>query len=198
MFLFILSLWAGSFYLLNKIFFALSEQYPTDSINNKKWRKWSWITYVIGLPGWLIYFTLKHNWIVFAVESTGLVSMIFGLVMIASNEGKKIKILNTVSIIAVIIGLGFSVYDFGGVLELTQFLELGTAVGFLIGTYLLAKKRPVGYIYFMLMNICCGLLMITQSNYILAIQQATSLIIVIYAYMTSCKKKEKNLNLIKE
>jgi nicotinamide riboside transporter PnuC len=66
---------------------------------------------------------------------------------------------------------------------LTQILEIGVMIGFLLGSYLLAKNRSRGWLFFMLMNVSMGSLMLLQDKPILAFQQAVSLCFVVYGYL---------------
>jgi len=74
-----------------------------------------------------------------------------------------------------------SLYDFGGVTSITQWLELGVSVGFLTGTYLLAHQNPRGFFGFMVMNSSNAVLMTIQDKPLLAIQQIASLLFVVDA-----------------
>ena len=80
------------------------------------------------------------------------------------------------------VGVLYSLFDYGGLTSLSQGLEIGVTIGFLGGTYLLAKSNPLGWLLFLLMNTSTGLLMLIQGNFILAVQQAISLLFVAYGY----------------
>jgi len=85
------------------------------------------------------------------------------------------------------LGVCYSVYDYGGLTSVSQFLETGVMVGFLIGSYLLAKNSVYGWLFFMLMNGSMGSLMWIQDKPILAAQQAVSLCFVIYGFTVAMK-----------
>jgi hypothetical protein len=85
--------------------------------------------------------------------------------------------------IFVIIGLTLSVYEFGGIKTIHQFLELGIAAGILMGTYLMAKDNIQGYFWLMLGNVSCASLMGLEAFYLLMVQQIISLIFVTDAYL---------------
>ena len=87
------------------------------------------------------------------------------------------------SILSFKFGLGLSLYEFRGINTLNQFLELGIAAGFLMGTYLLAKDNAHGYFWLMLGNVSCASLMGIQGFLILMIQQLISFVFVTDAYL---------------
>lgn len=140
-----LQIWGGVFYLLNKIFFSRVERSASER-KKRLWRIWSWIVYLIGLPGWVIIFVIERNWIAAALETGGVPSMFMGLVIALKGKGKEPKWLNYISLVAMFVGISFSLYDFGGLTSITQILELGIVAGFLTGTYLLAREKPVGHL----------------------------------------------------
>ena len=87
----------------------------------------------------------------------------------------------------IIFGTGYSLYDYGGITTVSQLLEIGIMVGFLMGSYLLAKSNSYGWLFFMLMNGSMGTLMAIQNKPILAFQQALSLCFVIYGFITALR-----------
>ena len=100
----------------------------------------------MGLLPWVIIFISEHNWIAAAVEAGGAPAMLMGLSIAWRGQRQESRWLDHFTKLAVFLGLGLSFYDFGGITTLNQVLELGIASGFLIGTYLLAKEKPHGYI----------------------------------------------------
>ncbi len=79
-------IWGGVFYLLNKIFFSISERKGNEE-RKRKWKIAAWSVYLIGLPGWLYILTSSKAWIVASVELCGAPSMIVGLAAaIKGNE----------------------------------------------------------------------------------------------------------------
>jgi len=177
----ILQIWGGLAYLLNKICFSLAER-SADARTNRRWRLRSWTVFLAGLPAWVIVFAIEHNWIAAAVESGGVPAMAVGLIIALRGHGAEPRWLDRLARCSVVFGLVASLYDFGGITTLNQWLELAIAAGFLMGTYLLAKDRPRGYFWFMLGNVACSALMAIQGYHILMLQQAVSLVFVVDAY----------------
>lgn len=181
--------WAGIFYLLNKIFLMLSE---CRTRFNQQFSITAWAVYLIGLPGWLAVFYVERNWIVGFVELGGAPAMTLGLInAINMHKEKKVKKLNTFALVAVIIGIGISFYDVGGLNKPTQLLELGVAIGFLVGTFLLAKGLRIGYGCYMLMNGSNATLMYVEGYPVLFAQQVISLLFVVAAFILSEYKRKK-------
>jgi len=87
----------------------------------------------------------------------------------------------------IIFGTSYSIYDYHGITSISQCLEIGVMIGFLLGSYLLAKNKTYGWLFFMLMNGSMGTLMIIQSKPILAIQQAVSFCFVVYGFIIATK-----------
>lgn len=81
-----------------------------------------------------------------------------------------------------VFGIALSIYDFGGITKWSQVVELGVVAGFLFGSYLLAKEHASGYLWFMLMNSSNCILMYIQGNFYMALQQALSLLFVVYSF----------------
>ena len=185
----ILQIWGGAFYLLNKIFFSQAERSKQET-QEKKWRVASWAVYLIGLPAWVIIFVTERNWMAAAVETGGAPAMFMGLIIALRGKDNKPKQLDHIARIFIIFGIIFSIYDFGGITTINQVLEIGIIMGFLIGTYLLAKKNKTGYLWFMMMNTSNTGLMIVQHYPWLALQQIISLLFVLDAYKNSKKSKE--------
>ena len=179
MFHFMIQFWAAGFYLLNKFFFAASERASTHT-QQQKWRRLAWVSYLAGLPAWVTIFIFEHNWIAAAVESSGVPAMILGLAASFRTESQPQKptFLDTLSKWMVGVGLLISIYDFGGLTTFNQLLELGIVAGFLMGTYLMAKSEPKGYVWLMAGNVSAAMLMMRQGYYLLMVQQALSLILV--------------------
>ena len=187
----ILEGWAGLFYLFNKISLFFSEK----GSNEKKKSKWSvsaWAVYLIGLPAWVVIFVLERNWIAASIEAGGAPAMLLGLTLAIQNlkrekkKKKSTKWLDRIARIVILIGIGYSLYDYRGLNTINQVLELSMVIGFLPGTYLLAKKksRSQGYLFFMLMNGSNALLMLIEHHPWLTAQQIVSLGFVIAAFIT--------------
>lgn len=184
----VLQLIAGIFYLLNKIFLNFSEK--SNEKTAQRWRIAAWIVYLVGLPAWVIIFIIRHNWIAASVEASGVPAMVLGLVMAIKGTTKDApRWLDNLAIFCIPLGFGFSIYDFGGITTLNQVLEITMVVGFLVGTYLLAKKKPGGYLWYVLMNISCAYLMRIQGYPWLFLQQCISLFFVGNAYITTQRNR---------
>jgi len=90
----------------------------------------------------------------------------------------------------------YSIHDFGGITTLTQVLEIGVISGFLIGTYLLARKNPKGWLWFILMNLNMGTLMAIQEKWIFTGLQIISLYFVSLGFLKTKHLYKKNVLLI--
>lgn len=192
MFTLLLQIWGGLGYLINKILFSQTER-STNVNNKKKFQIWSWIAYLTALPAWIIVFISEDNWIAAAVEFGGAPSMIIGLIIALKGEGKQSKFIDYLAKVFVLLGLCLSFHKTDGLFKLTQLIELGIASGFLMGTYFLAKGKISGYLWLVVGNISCALLMGLQGFYILMCQQLISLLFVVDAYIIRRKKTiEKN------
>ena len=182
-----LQAWGGLFYLLNKACFSRAER--SKILNERRiWRIRSWIVYLTGLPAWVIVLISEHNWIAAGIESGGAPAMLVGLIIAWKGHGTEPKWLDSIAKATVILGLSLSVYEFGGIKTLNQFLELGLAAGFLMGTYLMAQDNLKGYFWLMLGNVSCASLMGIQGYYILMVQQLVSLIFVTDAFLIRRKR----------
>ncbi|MBT3337133.1 MAG: hypothetical protein HN855_09295 [Anaerolineae bacterium] len=184
-------IWGGIFYLLNKVFFSRAERSNSEQ-QKKNWRVWAWIVYLLGVPAWVIIFVLEHNWIAAAIETGGAPAMIIGLSIAIRGLGHEPRWLDILAKMMIGIGLTLSLYDFGGITTFNQILELGIAVGFLVGTYLLAKEKAQGYFWFIGMNIFTATLMGLQNYPLLMVQQLISLGFVLDAYFV---QRARALNL---
>jgi hypothetical protein len=185
----ILQLWGGTFYLLNKLFFSKAER-AVNQRHRQKWRLRAWTAYLVGLPPWVFIFISERNWIAAAVESGGVPAMLIGLIAARQDHTQLHEYvwLDHLAKLMILIGLGLSLYEFNGLATLNQFLELGIAAGFLMGTYLLAKSNPQGYFWLKAGNISAALLMMRQGYFLLMAQQVISLSLVIDAYRVQRRK----------
>lgn len=184
---FVLQAWGGLFYLLNKICFSRAER-ANEERTKQVWRIWSWTVYLIGMPAWVAIFVMNRNWMVAAVELGGTAAMVLGLVIALRGVGQEPPWLDWVARGAAILGLGYSLYDFGGITTPNQVLELGINAGFLVGTYLLARQRPTGYLWFMLMNGSNAALQYIQGYPWLVVQQIVSIGFVVDAFLMQKRK----------
>ena len=186
-----LQLWAGLFYLLNKIFFSIAEKQHTQL--KRTLRMISWSVYLLGVPAWTIILIGKSNWIAASIQLAGVPAMLLGLYNVINHTQKAKQqwdtLVSLLTYLFIIIGLGYSINEYGGIISLSQFLEIGTMTGFLLGGYLLAKDNHYGWPCFMLMNASMGTLMLIQDKPILAIQQGISLCFVMYGFLSVLKNR---------
>lgn len=189
----LLQIWGGGFYLLNKIFFACAEGRPEDG--KRKLLIAGWFVYLLGVPAWVIILAGKHDWIAASIEAGGVPAMLFGLFsayqgsIVANRFFDRIVSLFTYSFL--VLGISYSFYDYRGLTSISQLLEIGVVVGFLLGSYLLAKKNRLGWLFFMLMNISTGSLMLLQHKQLLAVQQMISLCFAIYGFSQAQKASKR-------
>lgn len=184
-----LQIWGGGFYLTNKILLALAEGRPQRSKRLFKIAGWS--IYILGVPAWVIILISKQNWIAASIEVGGVPSMIFGLYNVYTRAEISSKTMDIIAMsatyLSLILGVGYSLYGHGGINTVTQLLEIGVMIGFLLGSYLLAKNLPVGWLFFMLMNGSMAVLMLIQEKPILSAQQLLSLCFVVYGFIIASK-----------
>lgn len=184
----ILQIWGGLFYLTNKILFAFSEGKP----ERKKIRISGWIIYILGVPAWVIILISHQDWIAASIEAGGIPAMLLGLHNTLHNNTKNYffnKLVTFFTYSSLAFGLFYSILHHGGITSTSQILEIGVMIGFLFGSYFIAKKKSYGWLFFMLMNICMASLMILQGKSILMIQQLVSLFFVVYGFKKSQIKK---------
>jgi len=188
----LLQVWAGGLYLLNKGFFALAEGKP-ESIK-RKLRIIGWVVYILGVPAWVIILVGKNDWIAASIETGGVPAMLFGLYNVYRNPEVPDKTFSMFAAVCtysfLVFGVCYSLYDYGGLSAASQILEMGVMVGFLIGSYLLAKQNKNGWVFFMLMNGSMAMLMLIQNKPLLVIQQLLSLCFVIYGFRTALRTAE--------
>ncbi len=185
----ILQIWGGSFYLINKICFAFAE--GKERNRKRQLKIIGWVIYILGVPAWVIILIIKHDWIAASIEAGGIPTMLFGLFNVYKNSEKPNRFFDMVASFFtyafIIFGTSYSIYEYYGITSISQFLEIGVMIGFLLGSYLLAKNKTYGWLFFMLMNGSMGTLMIIQSKPILGIQQAVSFCFVVYGFITATK-----------
>jgi len=183
----ILQAWGGVFYLINKILFALAEGKQPHL--KRQLKIFGWAIYILGVPAWVIILISKHNWIAASVEAGGVPSMLFGLYTVYQNAKTQNRTFDKIASFftygSIVFGVGYSLYDYGGISSFSQVLEIGVMVGFLLGSYLLAKNNRNGWLFFMLMNGSMATLMLIQQKPLLSLQQIASLCFVIYGFIIS-------------
>jgi hypothetical protein len=180
----VLQAWGGAFYLSSKILLALAES--RSGASKKKLKISAWASYLIGVPAWVIILIGNQNWIAASIETGAVPAMLLGLYNAYHEHNKPNRLFNkTVTLItyaSLIFGLSFSLYHKAGLTSLSQLLEIGMMLGFLLGSNYLARGNNVGWLLFMLMNLCTAALMLLQEKPILMVQQLISLGFVIYGY----------------
>ncbi len=178
----ILQCWGGGWFLANKFAYSRAERL-TDEASKRRWRVWSWILYMVGLPAWFAIFVMDRNWMVMLVEMSGVPSLILGLLIALRGVGREPSWLSRTAYVSAALGLGLSLYDRSGFHEFGQALEIISVAGFLIGTPLIAKHRPSGYLWYLPMNGAMAALVALNGHWILCIQQVASLGFVLDAYL---------------
>jgi hypothetical protein len=185
----LLQVWGGGFYLINKILFALAE--GRNQKTKRVLKIAGWVVYLLGVPAWVIILMGKQNWIAASIEAGGVPSMLFGLHTVYHKRDSPDKGFDRVASFFtygfIAIGVGYSLYDFGGIVSTSQVLEIFVMIGFLLGSYLLAKNNSNGWLFFMIMNGSMASLMFLQQKQLLTIQQLLSLCFVMYGYFVSRK-----------
>ncbi|MDR2798239.1 MAG: multidrug transporter [Treponema sp.] len=185
-----LQFWGGAGYLLAKIFLSHAEGLKDD----RTWRIMGWSVYLIGLPAWVILLAGKQNWIASAIEAGGAPALLLGLVMAWKRLDQMPlwldRCVKGVTYLMIIFGIAYSVYYFKGITTLSQILEIGVTFGFLLGTYLLAKRNPRGWLLFAEMLICMALLLYRQGKLILCVQQILSLAFAVNGFIRGFRKQK--------
>jgi hypothetical protein len=184
-----LQFWGGGSYLINKIFFALSEGKRKNI--KRKLMIYGWAIYIFGVPAWVIILLNEQNWIAASMEAGGVPSMLLGLCTAYRKSGSPNTLFDKIASFftygSIALGVGYSLFDYGGITSISQVLEMGVMVGFLLGSYLLAKSNRTGWLFFMLMNGSMATLMFIQHKPLLTAQQIVSLSFVIYGFRASRK-----------
>ena len=187
----ILQIWGGSFYLANKIFFALAE--GRDEGRKRAFLISGWTFLILGVAPWVTILLAEQNWIAASIQAGAVPSMLFGLYTIYKGGQGYNRRFNAIASFftygSLILGVGYSIFAQSGINTLSQVLELGVMIGFLAGSYLLAKRNPSGWLFFMLMNSSMATLMFLQDKPILGIQQMLSLCFVIYGFIVAIRTR---------
>ena len=189
-----LQLLGGGMYLLNKIFLDAMEHVRSkneeDNKNNAKFwllNQMAWAVYLLGLVPFVIIFFKERNWLFGAIELGGMPAMLCGLIA-AIRKRDAPTWLAYLALLAIPAGLGYSLYDFGGITTLNQGLEIGGSAGFLIGTFLLSRGRQSGYLWFLLMNGATAYLMYIENYLLLVLGQILSIVFTVDAFRTRTEK----------
>ena len=196
-----LQIWGGGFYLSNKILLAIAEGKLKKT--KRLFKLAGWLVYILGVPAWIIILISKQNWIAASIEVGGVPSMLLGLYNVYTQKKVSSKFLELVALsvtyASLSLGVGYSILEYGGINSVTQLLEIGVMVGFLLGSYFLAKNQSFGWLFFMLMNGSMALLMFIQNKPILSVQQILSLCFVGYGYISAIRSKNPHYaNRLKE
>ncbi len=185
----VLQIWGGLFYLTNKICFALAE--GKEENRKRQLKILGWIIYILWVPAWVTILIIKHDWIAASIEAGGTPAMLFGLFNAYNYSEKPNRFFDIIASLFtyafIVFGTSYSLYDYGGLTSISQLLEIGVMIGFLLGSYFLAKNKTFGWLFFMIMNASMGTLMVIQNKPILAFQQAVSLCFVVYGFITVIK-----------
>lgn len=183
----ILQIWGGGFYLLNKILFSVAEGKPATIKKSIKLK--AWIIYILGVPAWVAILVGHQNWIAASIEAGAIPAMLLGLYNTYHDNQKHNKVFNLIVAVctysSLAFGLIYSLVTHGGIISTSQVLEVGVMMGFLLGSYALAKNNPIGWLFFMLMNLSMASLMLLQDKPLLMLQQLVSLCFVVYALKQS-------------
>jgi hypothetical protein len=186
----VLQIWGGIGYLVAQIFLAVAD----SGNDNKKLRVFGWSSYLVGMPPWIILLISKNDWVVAGTDLGSIPSMILGIVTALKKNTNPPKFFDvfakTITIIMIALGFIYSIYHFHGIKTFSQVLEIVVTISFLSGTYLLAKKKPEGWLLLSLSCISMVILMLIQVKIFLLVQQAVSFIFAIIAYI----KALKNIN----
>ncbi len=187
-----LQICGGLGYLFHKIFLFLAEGCESA----RKLRITAWTADIIGLVAWTIILFQEQNWIMIGVGFGGLPSMVLGLVLAFGVRGNTVGWIEKISRIFFwsfpFMGLIYSVcFYFGDILIF--FCEIGTMIGFLVGTRLLARQKSSGWLLFVLMNASTGTLMLLQDKNLLVFQQGISFCLAIAGFYRSRKSISRNI-----
>lgn len=187
-----LQVWGGLFYLANKGLFSVAEtQHSTQ--RQRRLKIIGWLVYILGVPPWVIILVGHDNWIAASIEAGGIPAMVFGLYVLVKQEALNLlfdKLTSLITYCFILFGVSYSFYEYGGITSVTQWLEMGVMVGFLLGGYLLAKGHIGGWLCFAVMNLSMGSLMLLQGKPILAIQQGVSLCFVLFGLLTMYRNQK--------
>lgn len=187
----LLQIFAGGFYFLNKVFLLLVYLVPNKRI--KTTNILASIVYPFGLPFWIIIFYLEKDFIALSLELGGLFSMILSIRTSTKGKDNKTvlyeKICLYITFFFLVFGTFSSLYTHSGITSFTQVLEIFIVVGFLVGTYKMARQSSEVYYWFSFMNLSCATLMLIQENPILFGFQICSLICMVTGAYLSRKNK---------
>lgn len=187
----ILQIWGGGFYLSNKMLLAFAEKKRGEI--QRRLKIFAWLAYLIGVPAWVVILLGKHDWIAASIEAGGVPAMLLGLYN-AYHQHQRMNLrfnrfVSACTYLSLLAGVSISLYHHQGLNSLSQLLELGVMLGFLMGSYLMAHNNPRGWLFFMLMNLSMAALMLLQAKLVLMVQQLISLAFVVYGYVHAGKAR---------
>ena len=186
-------IWGGAFYLTNKILFAAAAGRAAEA--KRKLLMAGWTVYILGVPAWIVILVGDRNWIAASIEAGGVPAMLFGLFNVYQRvkiPSRRLDLLASFFTYAsLLLGVGYSLWERSGITSLSQILEIGVMIGFLLGSYLLAKDDLRGWLFFMLMNGSMAGLMLMQGKPILTVQQLLSLSFVVYGFVTATRHRRR-------
>jgi hypothetical protein len=193
----LLQIEGGLFYLGHKVFTWKFEQTEnnTEQAESNKWLIWAWTSYLIGTPGIIGAFLIQHNWIFAALEFGGIPMMVLGLRfarrgMSVDQIKPEMKRLEPILWVSIVVGIGYSLWYFGTLLNFTQLLEIGGSGAYLVGSLLQAKKQNgPAYRAYLIMIIVTGTLCGVERMFILAVQQVISFGFVYASYKKWASKQ---------
>lgn len=106
----LLQVWVELFYLLNKVFFSRAERSKNNQAKQKSLFR-AWAFYLIGVPAWVIILVSGRNSIAAAIETGGAPAMLVGPINARRGKGHAPLWLDHFAKLALVIGLGLSLYD---------------------------------------------------------------------------------------
>jgi len=157
-----LQIWGGTGYLLAKILLAIAE----GKEDGRRLRIFGWLSYLLGIPAWVIILASKNDWAFASNDIGSIPAMILGIIT-AWRGNKQVnkkydRFVKIFTVFMIIIGITYSIYHFHGITTISQVLEILVIIGFLGGSYLLAKKNLNGWLLFAAMCVCVVILMSLQ------------------------------------
>ncbi len=183
-----LQVWGGTWYLLSK--FCWSRVERNKGRQKRIWEVLAWSTYLVGIPAVVALLAARDNWIFAGLEVGNSPTVVSGLIQaFCGTKPRKNQLLRYFLIGVVVVGLGCSVYKNGGINEAKQWLEIGAVVATFVGTYRIKRKHGDGYLWYVFMCLCTGMLMLIDHRRLFAGQQALSIMFIGDAYvMRKCKQ----------
>ncbi len=190
----VLQIAGGSFYLLAKVGFFFSEL-PRLKLKKDRLMLLAWLSYCLGLPFIIVLFAVSRNWIAVFLEAAAGPAMILGVINSWKSQSRSYEWIDWFVRLMIPLGVALSFVDNHGIRTINQVLEIAMVIGFLAGTWFLARRHNTGYLWFLLMNGSCALLMYRQHRTVMVVQQIISALFVLGAYIGSRSGQTKQPNL---